>query len=57
MTFSGTRERDSVSRSRRVNLPESVVAGRQYRDIEVTYRLATRLIDEPPGRPPSGQRA
>lgn len=57
MTFSGTGERDSVSRSRRVNLPDSVVAGHEYRDIEVIYRLATRLTDEPPGRPPSGQRA
>ncbi|WP_206317012.1 hypothetical protein [Streptomyces composti] len=57
MTFSGTGERDSVSRSRRVNLPDSVVAGHEYRDIEVIYRLATRLTDELPGRPPSGQRA
>ncbi|GAA1418500.1 hypothetical protein GCM10009601_14040 [Streptomyces thermospinosisporus] len=57
MTFSGTGERDSVSCSRRINLPESVMAGRQYRDIEVTYRLATRITDETPGRPPSGQRA
>ena len=41
--FSGSPGRESVSRSRRSNLPDHVEAGTDYRDVGVDYRLATRL--------------
>ncbi|MEU5091384.1 hypothetical protein [Streptomyces sp. NPDC021356] len=40
-----------MSRSERTNLPDVVVAGEEYRDTTVTYRLATRLT----GRPEDGR--
>ncbi|MFI9823579.1 hypothetical protein ACIHFC_24395 [Streptomyces sp. NPDC052013] len=57
MSFPGVGERDSTSHDERTNLPDQVVPGSDYRDIEVTYRLATRLTGSPQHRPPSGQRA
>ncbi|WP_261399189.1 hypothetical protein [Streptomyces misionensis] len=45
--FPGTGERESSSRSRRTNLPDTVAADREYRDIRVDYRLATRLVRAP----------
>ncbi|KES06000.1 hypothetical protein BU52_16405 [Streptomyces toyocaensis] len=44
--FSGTGERESVSHSDRDHLPEKVVAGQDYRDVTVDYRLETRLAAE-----------
>ncbi|MFF8592243.1 hypothetical protein ACF061_12475 [Streptomyces sp. NPDC015220] len=45
--FPGTGKRTSTSRSERGNLPDKVVAGEEYRDASVTYRLATRLTGPP----------
>ncbi|GAA2734476.1 hypothetical protein [Streptomyces nogalater] len=40
--FPGTGKRTSTSRSERTNLPGEVVAGKEYRDALIVYRLATR---------------
>ncbi|MCZ0204351.1 hypothetical protein OZK63_02805 [Streptomyces sp. UMAF16] len=45
--FPGTGRRTSTSRSERTNLPGEVVAGEDYRDALIVYRLATRLTGQP----------
>lgn len=47
--FWGHPEVDSVSASERRNLPEQVEPGAVYRDIEVRWRAAARVV-----RPPGG---
>ncbi|MFE9773696.1 hypothetical protein ACFYOV_18910 [Streptomyces sp. NPDC005931] len=47
--FPGDGVRESTSRSERTRLPHGVVAGREYRDVTVAYRLATRLTGEVEG--------
>ncbi|MEV6805649.1 hypothetical protein [Streptomyces sp. NPDC051132] len=41
--FPGTGARQSVSHSDRTRLPDRIGPGREYRDVTVSYRLATRL--------------
>ncbi len=41
--FPGAGERDSTSHSHRTRLPDRVVAGEEYQDVTVAYRLATWL--------------
>ncbi|CAL9325013.1 hypothetical protein [Streptomyces sp. SudanB182_2057] len=38
----------STSHSERTNLPDEVVAGKEYRDTLIVYRLATRLTGQRP---------
>ncbi|WP_063758812.1 hypothetical protein [Streptomyces sp. NRRL S-340] len=45
--FPGIGPRASLSWCERTNLPDEVVAGEEYRDASVTYRLATRLTGRP----------
>ncbi|MBK3527207.1 hypothetical protein JHN54_37220 [Streptomyces sp. MBT70] len=45
--FPGTGKRTSTSRSERTNVPGEVVAGKEYRDALIVYRLATRLTGQP----------
>ncbi|MFF4713352.1 hypothetical protein ACFY2V_18430 [Streptomyces eurythermus] len=45
--FPGAGKRTSTSRSERTNLPREVVAGQEYRDALIDYRLATRLTGQP----------
>ncbi|WP_181796756.1 hypothetical protein, partial [Streptomyces sp. WELS2] len=45
--FPGTGKRSSTSHSERTNLPGEVVAGQEYRDALIVYRLATRLTGQP----------
>ncbi|CAL9665023.1 hypothetical protein [Streptomyces sp. enrichment culture] len=45
--FPGTGKRTSTSRSERTNVPGGVVAGKEYRDALIVYRLATRLTGQP----------
>jgi hypothetical protein len=52
--FPGTGERESSSRGERTNLPDTVVPGREYRDVLVDYRLATRLTRRAEGAPDDG---
>jgi predicted GNAT superfamily acetyltransferase len=47
--FPGAGERDSTSHSHRTGLPERVVAGDEYQDVTVAYRLATRLSGQAEG--------
>ncbi|MEU8470535.1 hypothetical protein AB0F30_21945 [Streptomyces sp. NPDC029006] len=47
--FPGAGERDSMSRSERSRLPRPVEAGRDYDDVTVAYRLATRITGTPEG--------
>ncbi|GHD22603.1 hypothetical protein GCM10010313_57570 [Streptomyces violarus] len=47
MRFFGTGKRESTSRGDRTHLPDPVVPGREYQDVTVAYRLATRLTGEP----------
>nr|BFD87479.1 hypothetical protein StreXyl84_68800 [Streptomyces sp. Xyl84] len=47
--FPGSGPRASLSCCERTNLPGEVVAGEEYRDASVTYRLATRLTGRPEG--------
>lgn len=49
--FPGTGQRESSSRSERTNLPDTVAADREYRDVLVHYRLATRLTRTPDADP------
>ncbi|MGH3311567.1 MAG: hypothetical protein ACRDP3_13450 [Streptomyces sp.] len=41
--FDGSPGRESVSGSNRTNLPDKVEPGVDYREVQVDYRLATRL--------------
>ncbi|MFQ6142097.1 hypothetical protein ACLMNJ_03325 [Streptomyces seoulensis] len=52
--FPGAGSRTSVSRSERTNLPDEVVAGEEYRDATVAYRLATRLTGRTDDVPDGG---
>ncbi|GGZ83084.1 hypothetical protein ACFOOM_22980 [Streptomyces echinoruber] len=45
--FPGTGERESMSRSDRIRLPDRVVPGQEYHDVTVVHRLATRLTGKP----------
>jgi hypothetical protein len=45
--FPGTGKRTSTSHSERTNVPGEVVAGKEYRDALIVYRLATRLTGQP----------
>jgi len=47
VSFSGTPGHESVSEDDRRNLPEAVRPDVKYRDIEVDYRLATRIAPAP----------
>ncbi|MCX4997621.1 hypothetical protein OG739_33535 [Streptomyces longwoodensis] len=47
--FPGTGERDSTSHSERSRLPRPVEPGRDYDDVTVAYRLATRVAGTPEG--------
>ncbi|PWI05623.1 hypothetical protein DIZ27_38310 [Streptomyces sp. NWU339] len=47
VSFPGAGERESTSHSDRINLPDRVVPGRQYDNVTVTYRLATRFVCQP----------
>jgi hypothetical protein len=47
VTFPGSGERESRSESERTNLPDTVAADEDYRDVTVTYRLETRLTGPP----------
>jgi hypothetical protein len=44
--FTGSPEHESASGSARVNLPERVQAAVTYRDVQVDYRLAAKLVCE-----------
>ncbi|SDF76925.1 hypothetical protein [Streptomyces griseoaurantiacus] len=48
--FTGTGKRKSTSHSDRTRLPDPVVPGHAYRDVEVVYHLGTRLVGEPETR-------
>ncbi|MEV5177051.1 hypothetical protein AB0L10_39660 [Streptomyces flaveolus] len=55
--FPGTGDRESASHSDRNRLPDTIVPGEEYRDVTVSYRLATRLTgpdDEASGSGPVG---
>lgn len=57
--FPGTGNRESTSHSDRTHLPAPVTPGQDYRDITVTYHLATRLTvgsGEPTRSGPRGRR-
>ena len=43
--FFGAPGHESASGSDRMNLPEKVEPGAQYRDVRVDYRLASRLAE------------
>ncbi|MFH8933305.1 hypothetical protein [Streptomyces griseosporeus] len=55
MRFPGAGTRESTSRSERSGLPDRVTAGRDYRDVTVTYRLGTRVTDAAEGAPGGGR--
>ncbi|CAL2057352.1 protein of unknown function [Streptomyces murinus] len=56
--FPGDGERESSSRSERTHLPDRVAPGREYRDVYVAYRLATRLLSATTGtNAPGGRRS
>jgi hypothetical protein len=48
--FTGTGKRESTSRSDRTRLPDPVVPGHDYQDVDVAYHLGTRLVGEPETR-------
>ncbi|KOX30627.1 hypothetical protein ADL07_18770 [Streptomyces sp. NRRL F-4707] len=52
VSFPGTGARTSVSRTERTRLPRRVEPGRDYRDVTVRYRLASRLTGTSRDGPP-----
>ncbi|GAA2586826.1 hypothetical protein GCM10010424_37490 [Streptomyces lienomycini] len=48
VSFPGTGARESVSQTERTNLPPRVAPGLEYRDVTVTYGLASRLVGPEP---------
>jgi hypothetical protein len=54
VTFTAAPQRESASGSDRVNLPERVKAAVTYRDVQVDYRLASRLVYRPEAGPEAG---
>jgi hypothetical protein len=47
--FRGSTRRNSVWKSRRENLPDSVQEGVVYRDAEVRLRIATEMVEDDSG--------
>jgi hypothetical protein len=47
--FRGNTRRNSVWKSRRENLPDSVQEGVVYRDAEVRLRIATEMVEDDSG--------
>jgi hypothetical protein len=46
--FRGNTPRNSVWKSRRVNLPDEVREGVTYRDAGIRLRIATEIVENPP---------
>ena len=56
VTFTGAPQHESASGSDRANLPERVKAAVTYRDVQVDYRLASRLFLPPEAGSRAGAR-